>query len=193
MIFIFNITVKYYDWREEILSALCYRGLLVCKIHKRNFKSSQIEYLQYWVIGLFPRHGNNFVIKEFHVWSQKLTPTQILHAMLKVTEYIILKINTRFGSVLPTVFGSALPSRRLSSRTLCFSYYNTIMHDSVLFGKWLSTLRKKLLSLSSQLQYYLFKCPRINKVYVHIFQHSFINTHSKDHGVEEKKEQRFKK
>ena len=68
-----------------------------------------------------------------------------------------------------------------------------MIHDSVLCGKWLSMLRKKLLSLSSQLQYYLFKYPRINKVYVHIFQHSFLKPHGKDHGVEEKKEQRFKK
>jgi hypothetical protein len=64
-----------------------------------------------------------------------------------------------------------------------------MIYDSVLFGKLLSMLRKKLLSPSSQLQYYLFKYPRINKVYIlHIFQQGFINPHSKDHGVEEKKE-----
>ena len=41
-------------------------------------------------------------------------------------------------------------------------------------------LRKKLLSPSAQLQYYLFKYPRINKVYIlHIFQHSFINPTAK--------------
>ena len=151
VIFILNIIVTYDDWRDGVLSALCYSYLIRCRIYMRNCQNCQIDYLQSWVIDC--SFATEIILYK-RIPCMKSKTTSYTNLAWNVKSNWVNSLERKYTvwiliTHLHSVFGSVLQLRMLGSRTLCLSYYKTMTYDDVFFGKWISGLRKKLLPPSS--------------------------------------------